>query len=128
MSDFRSALFAWFDAKVENLENGVREAGIDTAEKGANITKHHIETRGTAKSGKRGRIETSAMLNSVDDAILKDTKDEVITRFGYSDAPYYTVFQELGTARVEAMYALADAAEEVVADLVEDIERAVKNA
>ncbi len=126
--NMRGAILAWFNAKVDKLEGGVREAGIEALEDGERITKNYIETRGTAKSGKRGRIETGAMLDSVNHSILENSKDEFVGRFGYDDGPFYTVFQELGTSRIEAMYALTDAAEEVFDDLRKEIDKAVRNA
>jgi hypothetical protein len=126
--NMRNALLAWFEAKTDNLHDALREVAIESAEEGERLTDLHIRTRGTAKSGKTGRIETEAMVNSVDSALVKDTDTEVVTRFGYHDAPFYTVFQELGTSRIEPMYALSDAAEEVLADLPKKLREAMKNA
>lgn len=127
MSGFGPAVLAWFENKVENLNDDLDGVVIGAGADIVDITRHHIETRGTAKSGKRGRIETSAMLNSVTEQVSK-TPDETEVRAGYHDAPFYTVFQELGTSRIEAMYALTDAAEEVLPDLQKDIERVIKRA
>ena len=127
MAGMREALHSWFSAKVDNLNDGLRDIAKESAEEGEKLTKQFIETRGTAKSGKQGRIETGAMLDSVSSAVVRETKDEIQTRFGYNDAPYYTVFQELGTSQVEPMYALTDASEEVFEDLRKDIERLVNS-
>lgn len=109
----REAVFAWLRGKVDGLTDNTKQVVRELADEGADITRHHIETRGTAKSGKRGRIETGAMLNSVDSKVTKDSGDEFEARFGYMDGPFYTVFQEQGTKAIEAMNALGDAADEI---------------
>lgn len=124
----RNALMAWFNGKVDRLHDNLRDVVDDSIEEGERITDHHIRTRGTAKSGKAGRIETEAMVNSVSSQLLRDNEQEVVGAFGYHDTPFYTVFQELGTSRIEPMYALSDAAEEVLADLPKKIREAVKDA
>lgn len=125
---FGPAVLAWFNAKVESLENGNREAAIEAGDEIRDTTKRYISTRGTAKSGKQGRIETRAMLNSVDSEVTTNLRREVEVRAGYHDAPFYTVFQELGTARIEAMYALTDAAEEVLPKLEKKLRANARNA
>ncbi len=125
---FGPAVLAWFNAKVESLENGNREAAIEAGDEIRDTTKRYISTRGTAKSGKQGRIETGAMLNSVDSEVTTNLRREVEVRAGYHDAPFYTVFQELGTARIEAMYALTDAAEEVLPKLEKKLRANARNA
>lgn len=125
---FGDAVLAWFEAKVETLQDGTREVVIDAGEEIATKTRDYISTRGTAKSGKQGRIETGAMLNSVDSEIVTNLRQEVEVRAGYHDAPFYTVFQELGTSRIEAMYALTDAAEEVLPRLARDISAKIGDA
>lgn len=124
----RNALLAWFNGKVDRMNDNLRDVVDDSIERGERITDHHIRTRGTAKSGKQGRIETEAMVNSVSSQMIRDNDKEVVGSFGYHDAPFYTVFQELGTSRIEAMYALTDAAEEILADLPKEIRAAVKDA
>lgn len=125
---FGPAVLAWFNAKVDSLEDGNREAAIEAGDEIVNKTKQYISTRGTAKSGKQGRIETGAMLNSVKSKVEKDSPTEVEVHAGYDDAPFYTVFQELGTARIQAMYAITDAAGEVLPKLAKDISKNVRNA
>jgi hypothetical protein len=123
---FGPAVIAWFEQKVDRIPEEVYPVVIDAGENIALQTREYIETRGTAKSGKQGRIETTAMLESVDNEVVKATDDELEVRAGYHDAPFYTVFQELGTSRIEAMYALTDAAEEILARLPKEIEGAMK--
>jgi hypothetical protein len=123
--NFREAVLAFFREKVDNLENGARDAAINAGEEIANLTRHHIETRGISKPG---RIETGAMLNSVDSRVEENTKDRVRVRAGYFDTPYYTVFQELSTRAIPGTFALTDAAEEVLPKLKRDIDRTIRNA
>lgn len=125
---FGPAVLAWFNAKVDSLEGGNREGAIAAGDEIVSKTKQYISTRGTAKSGKQGRIETGAMLNSVKSDVTKDTPDLVEVKAGYHDAPFYTVFQELGTSRIQAMYALTDAAEEVLPKLSKDVSQNVRRA
>lgn len=125
---FGPAVLAWFNAKVDSLEDGNREAAIEAGDEIVSKTKQYISTRGTAKSGKQGRIETGAMLDAVESKVEKNSPTEVEVRAGYHDAPYYTVFQELGTARIQAMYALTDAAEDVLPKLAKDISKNVRSA
>lgn len=126
-------VMAEISARIERMTQQSREVVKDAADQGRDLTKQHIETRGTAKSGKRGRIETSAMLNSVSSATVSSNANEEVTRFGYENSPFWTLFQEpgfnhVGGVTVEGTYALQDAAEEVFKDLRRDIGDAVKKA
>lgn len=125
-------VMAQINVRIETMTRKARRTVQEAADKGRDITKQHIETRGTAKSGKRGRIETSAMLNSVSSATVSSNIDEVVTRFGYENSPYWTQFQEPGFVHssgvtVEGTYALQDAAEEVFKDLKRDIGDVVRD-
>lgn len=118
--DFRSAVFSWFDAKVENLTEGVKDALKETAEEGAANTRGFIETRGISKPG---RIDTGEMRDSVNWAVDSESADDIQVSFGFKNGPFYTVFQELGTSTIAPMYALSDAAveaENTVQKLVDD--------
>lgn len=124
-------VMAQINARIEEMTRRARRTVQEAADKGRDLTKQHIETRGTAKSGKRGRIETSAMLNSVSSGTVSADIGEVVTRFGYENSPYWTQFQEpgfnhVGGVTVEGTYALQDAAEEVFKDLRRDIGDAVR--
>lgn len=119
----------WFRQKVDSIQQEARSLLAEAAQEGEQITKHHIETRGTAKSGKRGRIDTGTMLNEVDSAVTVDRKDLVRSEFGWlGETPFYARFQELGTKTIEGMYALTDAYEEVTQNLEEDLKRGINNA
>lgn len=127
-------LDAWFRAKVSHIENGATPLVEDAVEEGKNITRHNIETRGTAKSGKRGRIATGEMRDGVGASMEVSTKDLARGKFGWEpDAPTYARFQEPGFAHVggvtvEGMYALGDAYEEVILNLQHDIRDLVEDA
>lgn len=125
-------VMAQINARIDEMTRRARRTVQEAADKGRDLTKEHIETRGTAKSGKRGRIETSAMLNSVSSGTVSSDINEVVTRFGYQNSPYWTQFQEPGFVHtsgvtVEGTYALQDAAEEVFKDLQRDIGNVVRD-
>lgn len=124
MSGFGPAVFAWFNAKVDNLNESTKDAVKDLSREGAEITEHHVRTRGIKKPG---RIDTGAMVDSVDWKIDKETTDSLQTSFGFiDDAPFYTVFQERGTDSIAPMWALTDAADEIESKLRKVIGDAVK--
>lgn len=127
-----SRVMAEINARIKKMTSQAREVVEDAAQKGERLTKGHIETRGTAKSGKRGRIETRAMLDSVSSATVASSEEEFVKKFGYNNSPYWTQFQEPGFIHVsgvpvEGTFALQDAAEEVFKDLRRDISQAVKD-
>lgn len=75
------------------LEIEMRELGIEAA----NIMRQRITTGGLG--GKVARIETAAMLESVDSKTFINGRDRIQNEFGYIDnAPEYTKYQEYGTA------------------------------
>lgn len=120
---------AWFEGKVRAINAASRRALEDAMEAGENITKHHIETRGTEGTGKRGRIETGKMLNSVDHSVKNTGPDSMEGRFGWlNQQPAWALYQEYGTKYIEPMYALSDAFEEVKIDYLRDMEDAVRDA
>lgn len=118
------AVLAWFEANVKELNKNVRRAAEDSGEEIAELTREHIRTRGIKKPG---RIDTGAMLESVDSEVTKDTADEFEVRSGYKDTPAYTVFQESGTSLIAPTYALTDAAEIVLPKLRKRIDEAVRD-
>lgn len=117
----------WFKSKMSDLSDIIKETADEAAEKGENITKHHIETRGTAKSGKRGRVETGDMRDKVTSKVSDVSAVSATAEFGWiGGSPDYAWYQELGFVHrggvdVEGMYALTDAREEVVQDVKEDL-------
>lgn len=123
------SLEAWFKESVEDVFGDVGTIVADAVEEGKNITKHNIETRGTAKSGKRGRVRTGEMRDNVKSEMTKKSDKEAEGKFGWIDQyeEYYGLqeegFNHIGGVTVEGMYALTDAADEVWANIVDDVKR-----
>lgn len=126
------SLTAWFDESVNSIMGDVTDIVADAVEEGENITKHNIETRGTAKSGKRGRIKSKVMRDAVKSEMTKTSKNDAEGKFGWIDQyEDYFGYQEGGfeyvhadpTFDVEGMYALTDAGEEVWQNVVDDVKR-----
>lgn len=121
----------WFEGKLREMSDIIHETAQDAAEQGENITKHHIETRGTAKSGKRGRVETGDMRDSVTGRYKALDENNAEARWGWlSGTPGYAWFQELGFTHrggtaVEGMYSLTDSREEVMQNVREDLRRKI---
>lgn len=110
-SGFGRAIMARIERQIEAINDNVRNAIDDLAIEGVQITDHHVSTRGINKPG---RIDTGKMIESIDWTIDKNTETEYQVSFGFKNqAPYYTVFQELGTRAIPPMYALTDAASEI---------------
>lgn len=130
---FGDALKTWIEEKVTGVDEAVMEVAQDTAEKGKNITQYNVEITGTAKSGKRGRIESGVMRDAISGQAERTGRNKARAEFGWiSKAPAYVPFQEQGFNHrggnyVEGMFALADAADEVLADLKEDLDRRLKD-
>lgn len=109
-------LTAEFKAVVDRVTDQLRDAAIDTLREGAEEAKQNVATRGTAKSGKAGRIETGKMINSIDYEVTGASHGLVEGRFGFRGEPDYTRFQEGGFTHnfsgqwIEGMYATTDAA------------------
>jgi hypothetical protein len=119
----------WFEAKLDEITDASRRAVEQAADRGANLTRQYISTRGTPKSGKAGRIDTGRMLNAVESRVTKSNDEEVESRFGWlDDREAYFLLQEGGTSTIPAMYALSDAGEEVIRDVERDIDRIVRRA
>lgn len=122
-------VMAWLNAKIGRLDKGSMDALSEAMEAGENITKHNIETRGTEGTGKRGRVETGKMRDSVGSEAKRTGLGRAEGRFGWlQKGPYYTPYQEEGTKNIEPMYALSDAAEEVQQDYIRHMDNVVKDA
>lgn len=121
----------WFEGSVRRKISEIQDLVEDAAEEGKNIAQHNVETRGTAKSGKRGRIETRQMLDAIDAETTHRDKRSVKSRFGWiKEFKDYFGYQEEGFehingVNVEGMYAITDAGDEVLKNLERDIERVV---
>lgn len=123
----------WFEGVSKKMieEMGdVVESGVEEGEK---ITKHNIETRGTAKSGKRGRVESGKMRDAVDSKVNR-SKNSAVGQFGWINQfePYFgyqeSGFAHRGGVNVEGMYALSDAGEEVFQNIEADFDRTIRGA
>lgn len=114
---FGAALSAWVDKKINGVDNAVARVAQETAQEGSEIVKEFIETRGTAKSGKRGRVETGDMRDSVSGQSRKVSRGVHQAEFGWiQGTPEYSRFQErgfnhIGGGAVGGMFALTDAGE-----------------
>lgn len=123
----------WYRGKVEAIESANEEALEQAAKEGAELMKHYISTRGTAKSGKAGRIETRDMLNAVTSEVISRGPGKNQANFGWlkTREDYFALqeggFEHSPGVTVEGMYALTDAAEETFRELRERIERNLKN-
>lgn len=116
--------------KMQAIVQRGREIVRENGEYGAELVRDVVETSGTAKSGKRGRIETGAMLAGVDSQ-YKDLADGGEARYGFLNPMPYTKFQEfgfdhLGGAHVEGMFAVDDAHSNIEVDFRRDISRMMK--
>lgn len=92
-----------------------RQITEEMGQYGAELVRDTVETSGTVSTGKRGRIDTGAMLQSVDSE-YQDTADGGEAVYGFLNEPFYTGFQELGTEYIEPMFAIPDAADNVEID------------
>lgn len=124
----------WFEDLSKKQSEGVSDVIEDAVKRGEQVTKHFIETRGTMKSGKRGRIETGAMRDAVSSEMTEKSKDSARGSFGWiKDFESYFGFQEegfehIGGVTVDGMYAISDAGDEIIADVQEDVERVIRDA
>lgn len=125
----------WFRGKVARLEKGSEAAMEQAMKDGAESMKHHIATRGTAKSGKAGRIEDHVMINAVEAGpVTSFGAGKIRGTFGWIDRREdYFGFQEGGFdhvngGEVEGMYALRDAAELAFREFQNQMNRVVRDA
>ena len=115
---------SWLDAKIDNLDDNSKQAVKDVAKEGAELTEHHVRTRGISKPG---RIDTGAMVDSVGWSVDDESDDSLEVSFGFKNGPAYTVFQELPTTRhIAPMYALTDAADQMQEELEKRLGTAVR--
>ena len=124
----------WFEGATKKITQNVTEVVKDSIQEGEQITKHNIETRGTMKSGKRGRVETGKMRDAVGSKVESVNIRKVVGKFGRINAfqRYFGLqedgFDHVGGVTVEGMNSLSDAAKEVFDNIEDDIDRAVKRA
>ena len=119
---------SWFQNKLKDIEEIIHDTADSAASEGETLVKTFVENRGTAKSGKKGRIETGAMRDAVSGKVTEKKIASATAEFGWIDGlPPYTKFQELGTATIEGMYTLADAKDIVTASVEEQLKRKLRD-
>lgn len=125
----------WMQTAISKIESANRESMTQAISQGNQLMKEFISTRGTANSGKKGRIETGLMIGAVQDRVTERTKNVWKGSFGWLDMQedYFFYqndgFNHVGSGKkVEGMYALQDAAGAVWLTLREDIERNIRDA
>lgn len=124
----------WFQEKLNGIYEAMQEVARAAGEEGEALVKEHVSTRGTAKSGKRGRIEKGAMIGSVSNEYRRENESSAEVKFGWiSGFPSYTVHQEYGFNHVisgeyiEGMHTLADARDQVRARVAEELKVKLRN-
>lgn len=132
--DFGGQLFKWYRSKMTKVQTGTEKALKRAGEEGESLIKEYIATRGTAKSGKQGRIDTKKMYNAVGHRIL-GRGESLQVRFGWVSGTredYFqyqeTGFQHVGGVTVEGMYAISDAAEKILGNLERELRGVMKSA
>ena len=112
-----ATLVAAVRGELDDVWDQVSDAVERTIRVGEASVKEFISTRGTAKSGKRGRIETGAMLRAVRSRKVRFNKSAAEGLFGLGNGPYYSLYQEYGFRHnrsgmlVEGMFAVVDSRE-----------------
>lgn len=126
-------LVRWYRSKMTRVEEGVDEAMDDAGQYGEDLMKHYIETRGTAKSGKPGRVDTGKMRDAVGHRKTTQGGSRQL-RIGWVTGTRedYFQFQETGFTHVsgvpvEGMHALQDATDAALTQLMQDLRRNVKD-
>lgn len=119
---------SWFRSKLADIEELIHDTADSAAQEGETLVKTFVENRGTAKSGKKGRIETGAMRDAVSGEVIEKKIASATAEFGWLDGlPPYAKFQEQGTATIEGMYTLADAKDIVTASVEEQLKRKLRD-
>lgn len=80
----------------EDIANEAQDLVSEAMNIGAETQRRIIETSGTAKSGKSGRIETGLMLNSVQSAGADRVGNTIEGKFGWRDPEEYYMYQDDG--------------------------------
>lgn len=134
---FRNGDFKTLSTKIRGIPGDMLEDLEPllqrTVETGADLMEAYIATRGTVKSGKRGRIETGKMYGSVDSEVFK-RGTTLVGRWGWlTEWEDYFLYQENGFKNawsredVAPMHALYDSffrqREELFAGLAKKLRR-----
>lgn len=129
---FGPALQSWLRKKIKGVDDILEDTAFYAATTGKQETKKNIETRGTVKSGKAGRIETGAMRDAVTSDVRRIGNEHHRAEFGWiTHMPEYARYQERGFVhsggeKVEGMYALSDAAEVTMVRARQEIQRRIR--
>ena len=103
-------------SRAKALRDGSDEVVLDSAEYGAGLMRHYIETRGTGYVGPglrataEGRIDTGQMYDDVGVGQVRRNPSGVAVNFGWvGNVEDYYRWQEDGFGKVPPMHALLDA-------------------
>lgn len=126
---------SWFRGKVTRIENGSEQVLQQAMDDGAEMMRENIATRGTVKSGKRGRIESHKMIDEVKSPPVSSFGEgKARGKFGWVDEKetYFGAqeggFEHSPGVDVEGMYALADAAEWAMKQFQADMKDVIRDA
>ena len=131
--DMKGDPVKWFRGKVAKIDGVSEDVLKEVMEDAAYMMLENISTRGTANSGKAGRIESRKMYNDVSAETKSFGEGKVQGRFGWlkNQETYYGLqeggFEHSPGVTVEGMYALADAADWAMKTYREDMKAALKN-
>lgn len=114
------------ESKMKQVVEEGRQIVKDNGEYGAELVRDVVETSGTMKSGKAGRIDTGAMLGSVGDD-YDEFPNGAESTYGFLNGPDYTKYQEFGDSEFavafDGMFAVDDAHSNIEVDFRRDIDR-----
>lgn len=104
-TNIESVLGGYLIEVFDGLKDDVRHAIIDEGQIGAETMEIFIATRGVSNENKQGRIDTGAMLDTIDSSVLRDDEAGIEVEYGYIDNPVdYDIFQEFGFDHVHGMH------------------------
>jgi hypothetical protein len=115
------------DQAKKDLEDRVWAAMQKVIEQAVDDAKRFTADRGTARSGKQGRIDTGLMVQSIVGRVVKDGMDRIVGDFGFLDRnELYFWLQtvngfEHGASFIEPTFALRDAAVRALTVLGEEL-------
>lgn len=128
----------------KNTMDRIEAAVAEAADKGKDVMREAVETRGTGKTWSRpwfgregsypGRVDTGDMLDGIDGKVTDRNSNSVTGVLGWDDgAPMYVALQNNGFRHiltgedVEGMMALRDGAEVARNSLISDIEEIARD-
>lgn len=107
--------------QIDQITNEGKQVVEAAASTGARMTEDLTRTRPSKKSGKRGRVDTGLMADSVSSQVVEDTPNKIVAEFGWlGDVEPYFVYQTAtgfihnrSGEYIEPTFALRDATEHV---------------